>query len=292
MPKAPSGPRSPRRPATGMDSLREGAGSHTTRRSVRPDARSAAAVSTPTARAKPKAADEKPAPASASQGWAALQERVVTEPPAHAWEAPSSRIEEARRDDAAVAPAATEEEPPPPSVSREPAMLQEGNVIEPPAQTGQAPSPETDEPSATARFHIFIVDTGWNSAAHRVLVENFALLRNLQKDDPIYVLSREQSIEFQRRHASRIGRDPTIAVHDLDAMGKGGTSGFHGFRLSLGLLRTPQQALQGLQAFTRFLVAHRRSTDLEADIRSELRREGFAGAVEIILGHEAREMGE
>src|SRR5271169_4700328 len=125
MPKAPSGPRSPRRPATGMASLREGAGSHTTRRSARPDARSAAAVSAPTARAKPKAADEKPAPASASQGSAALQERVVTEPPAHAWEAPSSRIEEARRDDAAVAPAATEEEPPPPSVSREPAMLQE-----------------------------------------------------------------------------------------------------------------------------------------------------------------------
>jgi len=81
-------------------------------------------------------------------------------------------------------------------------------------------------------------------------------------------------------------------VHDLAAMDKSGTTDFHGFRLSLGLLRTPQQALQGLQAFARFLVTHRRSTDLEAEIRADLRREGLMGAIEIVLHHEAREMGE
>ena len=142
------------------------------------------------------------------------------------------------------------------------------------------------------RFRIYILDSGWNSAAHRVLVENFALIRDLQKDDPIYVLSREQSIEFQRRHGSRIGRDPIIAVHDMEALDQGGTTGFHGFRLVLGVLRTAEQALQALQAFARFLATHRRSTDLEADIRADLRREGFMGAIEIILHHEAREMGE
>jgi hypothetical protein len=172
------------------------------------------------------------------------------------------------------------------------AVPQEDNVIEPSTQAGETPSSATDEPSTAARFHIFIVDSGWNSAAHRVLVENFALIGNLQKDDPIYVLSREQSIEFQRHHGSRIGRDPIIAVHDMDALDKGGASGFHGFRLSLGLLRTPQQALMGLQAFVRFLVTHRRSTDLEADIRANLRREGLLGAIEIILHHEAREIVE
>src|SRR5208283_385929 len=117
---------------------------------------------------------------------------------------------------------------------QESAVLQERAVIEPPVQSGHAPSPEAEEPPGPARFHIFIVDSGWNSAAHRVLVENFGLLRNLQKDDPIYVLSPEQSITFQRRHGSRIGRDPIIAVHDMDALDRGGTSGFHGFRLSLG----------------------------------------------------------
>jgi hypothetical protein len=122
-----------------------------------------------------------------------------------------------------------------------------------PASASQL-SRETDERSAAARFHIFIVDSGWNSPAHRVLVENFALIRQFQKDDPIYVLSREQSIELQRRHGSRIGWDPIIAVHDIEALDKGGSAGFHGFRLSLGLLRTPQQALLGLQAFARFLM--------------------------------------
>jgi len=147
-------------------------------------------------------------------------------------------------------------------------------------------------PSAASRFRIFIVDSGWNSAARRVLHENFALIRDLQRDDPIYVLSREKSVEFMRRHGSRIGRDPIIAVHDMQALNKGGTTGFHGFRLSLGLLRTPQQALMGLQAFARFLVEHRHSADLEADIRARLRREGLSGAIEIAMHHEAREIGE
>ena len=168
----------------------------------------------------------------------------------------------------------------------------EGRVTQPLAQTEPTSIQENGEPSAASRFRIFIVDSGWNSAARRVLHENFGLIRDLQKDDPIYVLSREKSVEFMRRHGSRIGRDPIIAVHDMHALGKGGTVGFHGFRLSLGLLRTPEQALMGLQAFARFLVEHRHSADLEADIRARLRREGFTGAIEIAMHHEAREIGD
>src|SRR5215468_7460226 len=124
------------------------------------------------------------------------------------------------------------------------------------AKTRARPRDARSTEVVAPRFRIYIVDSGWNSPAHRVLVENFALIRDLQKDDPIYVLSREQSIEFQRRHGSRIGRDPIIAVRDMEALDQGGTTGFHGFRLVLGLLRTPQQALQGLQAFARFLATH------------------------------------
>jgi len=145
--------------------------------------------------------------------------------------------------------------------------------------------------SAAPRFRIFIVDSGWNSPAHQVLQDNFGLIRALQKEDPIYVLSKEQSIEFIRHHQDRIGREPIIAVHDLAAMGASGTTDFHGFRLHLGLMRTPQQALLALQNFTRFLSTHRHSADLEAEIRTDLRREGLAGAIEIILHHEAREIG-
>ena len=141
-----------------------------------------------------------------------------------------------------------------------------------------------------SRFRIFIIDSGWNSAAHQVLQENFGLIRDLQKEDPIYVLSKEQSIELVRHHQDRIGREPIIAVHDLAAMDRSGTADFHGFRLHLGLMRTPQQALLALQNFARFLSTHRHSADLEAEIRTDLRREGLAGAIEIILHHEAREI--
>jgi len=172
------------------------------------------------------------------------------------------------------------------------AAVREAGVSDPPIQAVPAPISGNEKPPAASRFRIFIVDSGWNSAARRVLLENFALIRDLQKEDPIYVLNRERSIEFMRRHGSRIGRDPIIAVHDMQALGKGGTTGFHGFRLSLGLLRTPHQALMGLQAFARFLVTHRQSADLEADIRANLRREGLMGAIEIAMHHEAREIGE
>ncbi len=170
----------------------------------------------------------------------------------------------------------------------EPAMPQEGDIALPAAEPAQAEDAVGQESPSVPRFRIFIVDSGWNSAARQVLRDNFALIRDLQKDDPIYVLSRENSIDFMRRHGSRIGRDPILAVHDMAALGKGGTGGFHGFRLSLGLLRTPEQALLGLQSFVRFLVTHRSSEDLEADIRADLRREGIAGAIEIMMHHEAR----
>jgi len=160
----------------------------------------------------------------------------------------------------------------------------------PEVRSNHIPS-ETEDSPPQPRFRIFIVDCGWNSAARRVLVENFALLRELQKDDPIYVLGKEKSIEFMRCHGSRIGRDPIIAVHDLAAMGESGTTDFHGFRLHLGLLHTPQQALLTLQSFARFLSTHRHSVDLEAEIRADLRREGLAGAIEIVMHHEAREIG-
>jgi hypothetical protein len=157
--------------------------------------------------------------------------------------------------------------------------------------SGSSEDEQNGGPSASSRFRIFIVDTGWNSAACRVLHDNFALIRDLQRDDPIYVLSREKSVEFMRRHGSRIGRDPIIAVHDMQAMSKVGTNGFHGFRLSLGLFGTSEEALMGLRTFARFLVEHRHSIDLEADIRARFRRGELAGAIEIDLHHEVREIG-
>jgi hypothetical protein len=170
-------------------------------------------------------------------------------------------------------------------------VVRKAIVTEPSGRRGAPTSAETEANPSTPRFRIFIVDSGWDSPAHRVLQENFGLLRELQREDPIYVLGREKSIEYLRHHEERIGHDPIIAVHDLAAMGDTGTTDFHGFRLRLGLLRTHQQALLALQNFARFLRMHRQSVDLEAEIRRGLRREGLAGAIEIIMHHEAREIG-
>ncbi len=176
------------------------------------------------------------------------------------------------------------------SGQREEASAPAAGDVNPAAPSDQAPHSAGAESANASRFRIFIVDCGWNSPARRVLLDNFALIRELQQDDPIYVLSREKSIELARRYGSRIGRDPIIAVHDMAALERDGTTGFHGFRLSLGLLRTSQQALLGLQSFVRFLVTHRRSPDLEADIRANLRREGLMGAIEIMMHHESRDL--
>jgi len=173
------------------------------------------------------------------------------------------------------------------AMSPDRAPAEAGTVIELPAR----PRPRKSKPSAPPRFRIFIIDSGWNSAARRVLRHNFALIRRLHKDDPIYLLSRKRSRDFILRHRSLIGRDPVIAVHDLEAIREHGIDGFHGLHLHLGILRTPRQALTAMQAFARFLRVHRQSQYLEEEIRRELRREGFRGAVEILLHRVPRVIG-
>jgi hypothetical protein len=134
------------------------------------------------------------------------------------------------------------------------------------------------------RFHIYVIDTGWNSAARKVLEENLALLHDLTHDDPVYVLDRDMSVEFMRRHPSLIGRDPIICAHDLWEISRSGTSCVHGVRVHLGLLRDEDKVLQALQMFARFLSTQRMSANLEDVMRRRLRLEGLAGAFELAMG--------
>ena len=148
--------------------------------------------------------------------------------------------------------------------------------------TGQG----TEAPEKVSRFRIFIVDSGWNSPARKVLHDNFHLIRDLQKETPIYFLGRERSVELMRRYPALVGNDPIIRVH-CDVERKHIKPGFHGFRLHLGLLREPAKALQALQNFAKFVGTHQELVDLEADMRKRLRQEGFQGALEIVLNGEA-----
>lgn len=168
----------------------------------------------------------------------------------------------------------------------------DGMVIELlPGRPRKVARPRKYKPPAAPRFRIFIIDSGWNTVARRVLRHNFALLRRLRKEELIYLLSRKRSVEFIRRHRSLIGRDPIIAVHDLKAIELHGTARFHGFHLHLGILRTPGEALMALQTLAQFVSTRRHSENLEAEIRSELRREGMVGALEIFFHKVPRALG-
>src|SRR5262245_34834421 len=92
----------------------------------------------------------------------------------------------------AGAPTAEGERRAPAPASEEAVGREEALVVGPSADAGQSARPAAAGP----RFQIFIIDAGWDSAAHRVLRQNFGLLRELQKGEPIYVLSREKSIAF------------------------------------------------------------------------------------------------
>jgi hypothetical protein len=164
-------------------------------------------------------------------------------------------------------------------------------ILDLPVRLGKASRLRKYKPPTAPRFRILIIDSGWNSIARRVLRHNFALIRRLHKEDLIYLLSRKKSVEFIRRHRSLIGRDPIIAVHDLEAMRAYGTTRFHGIHLHLGIMRTPRQALMALQNFAQFVSTHRHSENLEAEFRTELRREGIVGAVEILLHKAPRALG-
>jgi hypothetical protein len=96
------------------------------------------------------------------------------------------------------------------------------------------------------------------------------------------MLSHDQSIEIIKRAPQLIGHDPIILVYDVLAPGDRKSRGFHGFRLNLGLIKHPQQALARLQEFLRFIALNRTAVRLDRSIRSELHREGFDGMIKIL----------
>lgn len=157
------------------------------------------------------------------------------------------------------------------------------NEQSPTAPADKVPVPvEPELSSEHPRFHYFIIDSGWKSHAARVLRENFQMIREFENHDPLYVLTREQSIALIRANPDLIGKDPILLVHDLHAEGGRGPSGYHGFRLCLGVLKNAEQALRAMQEFLRFIAEHRHTPNIEQDIRKQLHRNGMEGAIEVI----------
>ena len=157
------------------------------------------------------------------------------------------------------------------------------------SESGKTSSGSGDE-RQNVRFRIFIIDTGWNSPASRALRKNLNLIADLSDDDEVYVLDREASVALLRYYPKQVGRDPIITVHDTRAPHRHRIRHTHGFRLHLGILNTEDQVLAALQMFARFVLTHRNAKDLEKVVRKDLHRQGIAGAIEIMGGHEHEKM--
>jgi hypothetical protein len=132
------------------------------------------------------------------------------------------------------------------------------------------------------RFDIFLIDTGWNAPISKVVRDNFTRLFASHIYDSLYELTPEQSVEILQHDPDLIGSDPTILVYDLFGADSPGARKYSGFRLNLGLMRHPEQALARLQEFIRFVATNRTADHLDREIRRELHREGVDGTIKLL----------
>jgi hypothetical protein len=136
------------------------------------------------------------------------------------------------------------------------------------------------DPSAK-RFDIFLIDTGWNRQVSEVVHSHLPLLFEYHKQDSLYLLTREQSVEVLKHDPALIGHDPIIIFYDRFLCPPGGGT-YHGFRLCLGLMRHAGQALARLQECVKFVAANRACDRLDREIKRELHREGVDGIIKVL----------
>jgi hypothetical protein len=100
------------------------------------------------------------------------------------------------------------------------------------------------------RFDIFLIDTGWNTLISKLVRSHLPLLYQYQQQESLYLLTPEQSVEILKRAPEFIGHDPTVLVYDLCAPAGRKHRNYHGFHLSLGRFKSPEQALSRLFVFS------------------------------------------
>jgi hypothetical protein len=137
----------------------------------------------------------------------------------------------------------------------------------------------------TPRFHVFLIDTGWNRPVSKVLHQNIRLFYHYHPQDPLYVLTKAQSIKLLKRAPEHIGRDPMVVVYDIyspKSAGPNEKANYRGFRLNLGVIKNPEQALAKLQEFLKFVTKNRAAECVEREVHRELHREGLSNMVNIL----------
>jgi hypothetical protein len=135
------------------------------------------------------------------------------------------------------------------------------------------------------RFHVFLIDTGWNQPVSKVLHQQIPLFHSYHPQDPVYILTREQSIQILKNAPEHIGRDPMVVVYDIyspHTTERTDKPNYRGFRLNLGIIKHPEQALAKLQEFLKFVAKNRAADCLDCEVQRELHREGLGNIVKLM----------
>ena len=189
-------------------------------------------------------------------------------------------------------------------------MSEDNKIDKEPASEGRAvrlikPKPKTAEPhdapevstesqisaediAHSPRFHFFLIDCGWDGPVPKLIRNNLSMITHLQNNDPLFVLTREQSDQMLRKYPHLIGKDPVLLARDLYSSRTDVESEYHGFHLNLGLIKTESEALATLRKFLNFLASHRKGGNIEKHIKEQLHKDGVTGAIEVLrVGSEA-----
>jgi hypothetical protein len=137
----------------------------------------------------------------------------------------------------------------------------------------------------TPRFHVFLIDTGWNVPVSKCLHEHLPLFHQYHPQDPVYMLTKEQSVKLLKKAPEHIGKDPMVLVYDMYRAPDGKSKekpNYHGFRLNLGIIRHPEQAMAKLQEFLKFICKNRTAECLSREVERQLHREGLSNVVQLV----------
>ena len=146
----------------------------------------------------------------------------------------------------------------------------------------RAKVPQAPLTNQTGRFHIFLIDTGWNGPVSKAVRTHIPLLHQYNRQDTLYILTPEQSVEVLKHVPDTIGHDPIVAMYDKYGSHSKKSRNYHGFRLNLGLIKNPEQALARLQEFVRFVSMNRTADCLDTEVKRSLHREGLQGMIKIL----------
>jgi len=140
----------------------------------------------------------------------------------------------------------------------------------------------TDAPRQDKRFRIFIIDSGFNESASKLMQSSIERFRKFAKSADVFVLDESQSTRYLRRFPLLIGKDPIVVVVDREARKARFPGGF-GVHFQLGVVRREERARWYLKILLRALNDPEACNDLCATMREALRIEGLRGLYWVVM---------